>query len=205
MISSCATCHLNTYACPGHCGHISLPVPVYHPTFMSQLLRLLRAKCVYCHRLRMHPTEVHIFVCKLRLLRQGLVKEAADLENIHEKAKMARGNASSGEDVSSDEASDDGIDRIRQQRDEFVKRALRRAEKEDRQDPSIRGKHEAVITERRAVIKQFLARITLAKECGSCHGYYQALTMWAPRLTKRQFVALLSQRRFQQNLPSPIE
>ena len=123
----------------------------------------------------MHPTEVHIFICKLRLLRQGLVKEAADLESIREKEKIGGGNASSGEDAVSDDASDDEIDTLRQQRDDYVKKALRQARKEGREDPFHRERHETVITERRAVIKQFLARITSAKECGSCHGYYQTI------------------------------
>ena len=121
----------------------------------------------------MHPTEVHIFVCKLRLLQLGLVKEAVDLENIHEKANIGGGNESSGEDASNDEASDDETDVLRQQRDEFVRKALRRARKLGLQDPFHREKHEAVTTERRAVVKQFQQRITLAKECGSCHGYYE--------------------------------
>ena len=119
----------------------------------------------------MHPTEVHIFICKLRLLRQGLIKEATDLENIHEKFKMVGADPTSGEeDSSSENASDDESDRLRQRRDEFVRKALRRARKEGRHDPTLREKHEAVTTERRAVIKQFLARLTLVKECGSCHG-----------------------------------
>ena len=44
IFESCTTCNLNSVGCPGHVGHIDLPVPVYHPTFMDQLLRLLRAK-----------------------------------------------------------------------------------------------------------------------------------------------------------------
>ena len=119
----------------------------------------------------MAPSEVHVFMCKLRLLRQGLVKEAADLENIHEKVKMTVANESSGGgDSSSEDASGDESDRLRKQRDEFVRKALKRARKEQRLDLALTEKHEAVTTERRSVIKQFLERITKVKECGSCQG-----------------------------------
>ena len=31
----CATCSLGRLYCPGHMGHIELPVPVYHPLFFD--------------------------------------------------------------------------------------------------------------------------------------------------------------------------
>ncbi len=45
----CATCHLNSYQCPGHFGHIELPSPVFHPLFMGNMFNLLRGTCFYCH------------------------------------------------------------------------------------------------------------------------------------------------------------
>ncbi|KAI0578098.1 RpoC DNA-directed RNA polymerase beta' subunit [Pyrenophora tritici-repentis] len=69
----CATCGLTTFlGCPGHCGHIELPVPVYHLTFMDQLLRLLRGTCAYCHHTKLARTTINEFVSKLRLIRCGL-------------------------------------------------------------------------------------------------------------------------------------
>lgn len=50
---SCATCQLSSYQCPGHFGHIELPVPVYHPLFMNQAYGLLRSICMYCHKFKM--------------------------------------------------------------------------------------------------------------------------------------------------------
>lgn len=50
---SCATCQLSSYQCPGHFGHIELPVPVYHPLFMNQAFGLLRSICMYCHKFKM--------------------------------------------------------------------------------------------------------------------------------------------------------
>lgn len=47
---SCITCGLGYRDCPGHLGHIKLSVFVYHPLLFSHLFKLLRAKCMYCHK-----------------------------------------------------------------------------------------------------------------------------------------------------------
>ncbi len=47
----CKTCG-NTYlGCPGHFGHIELPVPIIHVGFVKQIHMLLRATCRSCGRL----------------------------------------------------------------------------------------------------------------------------------------------------------
>ncbi|KAK3114432.1 hypothetical protein LTR53_007244, partial [Teratosphaeriaceae sp. CCFEE 6253] len=40
--AACATCGLKNPQCPGHAGHIEMPVVCYHPTFLDQTLKLLR-------------------------------------------------------------------------------------------------------------------------------------------------------------------
>jgi DNA-directed RNA polymerase beta' subunit len=52
-VPRCATCHLSSYQCPGHFGHIELPVPVFHPLFMNQAFGLLRSVCMFCHQFKM--------------------------------------------------------------------------------------------------------------------------------------------------------
>lgn len=32
---TCATCHMQASLCPGHFGHIELPVPVYNPLLLK--------------------------------------------------------------------------------------------------------------------------------------------------------------------------
>ncbi|RMZ89544.1 hypothetical protein DV736_g3224, partial [Chaetothyriales sp. CBS 134916] len=72
---NCSTCRLNWRSCAGHCGHIELPIPCYHPIFVDTTLRLLRAACVYCHHFRLRRYDIHRTVCELRLLQHGLTDE----------------------------------------------------------------------------------------------------------------------------------
>lgn len=56
--SSCGTCGLGYYECPGHFGHIALAVPVYHPLVFPVLYKLLRATCLNCHHFKMDAKRV---------------------------------------------------------------------------------------------------------------------------------------------------
>lgn len=60
--SSCETCKQSYFACPGHFGHIDIPMPVYHPLFMRETFILLRSLCMYCH----HFKYPELVVCLLR-------------------------------------------------------------------------------------------------------------------------------------------
>ena len=77
----CSTCYLDTNACPGHAGHIELPTRVYNCQYIDQAYKLLRAQCLNCRRLRMSRVESKRILCKLRLIRHGLLKQAQDIEN----------------------------------------------------------------------------------------------------------------------------
>lgn len=55
---SCSTCHLTSFECPGHFGHIELPAPVFHPLYMVQAFQLLRGTCTYCHRFLVGEIQV---------------------------------------------------------------------------------------------------------------------------------------------------
>lgn len=76
----CSTCGLSAIQCPGHFGHISLPLPVYHPLFFSNMYQLLRCSCWCCCRLLATRFKVHVLEGQLRLLERGLISQAAELE-----------------------------------------------------------------------------------------------------------------------------
>lgn len=172
--SRCSTCHLNTYNCPGHIGHIELPVPIYHVTFMSQLHLLLRAKCVYCSHLKLHPSEVNRFVCKLRLAECGLVEEVEELESIHLQGKSQKrhdlnGSTSDGEEEIEESVSEDE-EILTRRREAFVKRAIKKHGGRRHLSSLAEEKVEYISEVRRKVIKEFFVASTKVKTCGTCKG-----------------------------------
>ena len=76
----CGTCGLNYVHCPGHMGHIPLPLPVYHPIFFLSLYQLVRGSCWNCQRLLATPLDIKIFTSQLDLIESGLISEALSLE-----------------------------------------------------------------------------------------------------------------------------
>lgn len=167
---SCETCGLKTPQCPGHCGHIELPVPVYHPTFMGQVLRLLRATCMYCSRLKMARVQVHRYVCKLRLVQWGLIREAKELDDITTASISTIQQVESGSD-SEDEATDADTKSLIEQRERYVQECITRA----RQNGSAStAKSEAVSNARKAIVSDFMANITKSRKCANCGGINHA-------------------------------
>ncbi|KAL6715188.1 hypothetical protein ACLMJK_007452 [Lecanora helva] len=165
----CSTCHLNKYSCPGHVGHIELPVPVYHVTFMDQLLRLLRGKCAYCGHLKLPPTEVNRYVCKLKLIEHGLVKQVEELENISLGSATKKAFGMASQEDGGDSAEEDE-ETLKQKRNDFVKYAIKAARNKGTSVANASEKVESVSEVRREIIKQFLAVITSVKTCGNCKG-----------------------------------
>ncbi|KAG9205068.1 hypothetical protein G6514_009527 [Epicoccum nigrum] len=160
----CSTCGLTTMlGCPGHCGHIELPVPVYHLTFMDQLLRLLRGKCAYCHNLKLARVQINEFVSRLRLIRCGLVKEANEM---HEFIDVNKGKKN--KDAAESEESEDDNEDIVGQRNNYVKRCLKRAGISKHEARSVKEKNDTISEARRLVLKDFYAAIVAGKKCKNC-------------------------------------
>ncbi|KAL2018047.1 hypothetical protein VTK56DRAFT_1313 [Thermocarpiscus australiensis] len=174
--SLCRTCNLNQAQCPGHPGHIELPVPVYHPVFMDQAYRLLRAQCVYCHRFRLPRHEIHRYTCMLRLLQVGLIHEAQMVDSfspseLGEELKKLRLSDLPG--VEDDEAEEDGNnlhDSTMRAREAYVRQVLRDYRLKINIGDIRKGKHEGAAEMRRALIKEFLAQMVREKRCRSCDG-----------------------------------
>ncbi|KAM0815519.1 putative DNA-directed RNA polymerase subunit [Seiridium cardinale] len=159
----CTTCNLNQSSCPGHAGHIDLPVPVYHPVFMDQTMRLLRAQCAYCNRFRMRPADLALYKCKLRLLQFGLIDEAIYVEEITPKTKDIAGIDLVEID---DEAEDSAhMTLMREKYTEHAIRGHRISTAEIR-----KGKHEGAYEARRELIKEFLKEMTKGRNCQTCKG-----------------------------------
>lgn len=80
-VELCGTCGLNYVHCPGHMGHIQLPLPVYHPVFFSSLYKLLRCTCFNCCRLLAPKAKTQLIVAQLKLLEEGHYSIASTLED----------------------------------------------------------------------------------------------------------------------------
>uniref|UniRef100_A0A8H7KCP8 DNA-directed RNA polymerase n=1 Tax=Bionectria ochroleuca TaxID=29856 RepID=A0A8H7KCP8_BIOOC len=120
--SPCTTCNLTQANCPGHPGHIQLPVPVYHPVFLDQAYRLLRAACVYCKGFRLPQKDLHKYVCKLRLLQHGFIHEAHEIDSIGENELAIEGVPGDSE---AEEEGNESIDGVTRAREAFVRDCLR--------------------------------------------------------------------------------
>jgi DNA-directed RNA polymerase II subunit RPB1 len=53
----CGSCGNSVRQCPGHCGHIELPQPMFHMAYMDHVLKLLRCTCFVCGEVRGNPPE----------------------------------------------------------------------------------------------------------------------------------------------------
>ncbi|KFO72531.1 DNA-directed RNA polymerase I subunit RPA1, partial [Cuculus canorus] len=84
----CATCMQNFTNCPGHFGHIELPLTVYNPLFFDKLYLLIRGSCLNCHMLTCTRAVVHLLLSQLKVLEKGLLHAVHDLEVILNRAKQ---------------------------------------------------------------------------------------------------------------------
>ena len=102
----CATCLLISSMCPGHVGHIELPLPVCSPLFYSTILRLLKMSCMTCHKFRVPPHLRQLYLVQQRLLDHGniiaaqtatemvVLPSAQDLSTLGDDEKTGKGRKS---------------------------------------------------------------------------------------------------------------
>ncbi|GKT86830.1 LOW QUALITY PROTEIN: DNA-directed RNA polymerase I subunit RPA1 [Colletotrichum tofieldiae] len=182
LLNPCATCNLNQSSCPGHAGHIELPVPVYHPVFLDQVLRLLRSQCVYCKGFRMRHREINRYSCKLRLLQHGLLHEAHLVDAIGEELKgLALPGVPTDYESEAEEEGTSSVDNVISAREAYVRQALK-SHKLSLGEVR-KGKHEGAIEMRRELIKDFMTQITKPRRCDNCGGI-------SPAYRKDRFVKI---------------
>uniref|UniRef100_H2RY51 DNA-directed RNA polymerase subunit n=1 Tax=Takifugu rubripes TaxID=31033 RepID=H2RY51_TAKRU len=76
----CSTCYQDFNNCPGHLGHVELPLPVYNPLFFDKLYLLLRGSCLVCHSLTCPRAALHLLLNQLKLLDHGAIQEVYQIE-----------------------------------------------------------------------------------------------------------------------------
>ncbi|KAH8094813.1 beta and beta-prime subunits of DNA dependent RNA-polymerase [Cristinia sonorae] len=160
----CSTCRLTYFTCPGHFGHIELPVPVFHPLFMGKMYDLLRGTCLFCHRFKISRAELLKTVAKLRLLDAGLLVAAKLVDDMHIKARPSNEDEEAEDDVVNED-----IDDFAMRVELWVQNHLRSAASSSKRDSYKDG---LVYQERKAVIHEFL-RSAQRRKCShpSCGAF----------------------------------
>ncbi|XP_048588420.1 DNA-directed RNA polymerase I subunit RPA1 isoform X2 [Nematostella vectensis] len=95
----CGTCGQNNFSCPGHFGHIELPLPVYHPLFFKMLLQVLRSSCFCCHRMLLSKSAKKLLASQMKVLDYGLISVAEELEEIVKNVLSNGATEKSGKDA----------------------------------------------------------------------------------------------------------
>ena len=128
---------------------------------MDQILRLLRAKCIYCHHFKMSRKEVNRYFCKLRLIQHGLLDAAEEVDNIEVLQTKEDNISDSDHGVSA-------VESIIRRRNAFVRRSIKAAKANHWEWK--REKNETVADARRTIVKAFMKAITAGKVCANCSG-----------------------------------
>lgn len=82
-MSVCVTCSHTPLKCPGHFGHIELPLPVINPIYHKIIGNILKMSCLNCYKVLVHPEIKSLLVAQMKLLDAGLIAEALDLADMH--------------------------------------------------------------------------------------------------------------------------
>lgn len=85
-LDNCKTCGLGSNGCPGHLGHIELPIPIYHPVFFKTLVEILRSTCMKCHNFLVDRSTRLLYLYKLRAINKGMLQLVNELDEAYQKA-----------------------------------------------------------------------------------------------------------------------
>ncbi|XP_061901289.1 DNA-directed RNA polymerase I subunit RPA1 [Entelurus aequoreus] len=93
----CSTCCQDFNNCPGHMGHVELPLPVYNPLFFDKLYLLIRGSCLGCHTLTCPRAAIHLLLNQLKLLDHGAMQEVYHIEQVLSQFLQANNKATGDE------------------------------------------------------------------------------------------------------------
>ncbi|GAA6038963.1 hypothetical protein JCM8097_000597 [Rhodosporidiobolus ruineniae] len=176
----CSTCHLTSFDCPGHFGHIDLPAPVFHPLYMVQAFQLLRGTCTYCHHFLLNDVQIQKQIARLTLLEHGLVNAALTVDSLFQgpsaptkKAAAAKAKAAASDNIEDRDAGES----TEESSGEFAVRLqmwvlqLVNAARKGKQAHKGRDEYKesgTVFDVRRKVINQFIKSLAVKRRCERC-------------------------------------
>lgn len=80
--AKCVTCGKEQHECPGHLGHINLVFPVYNLFLLKELLKLMRAKCFFCHKFVSTNTKIKEYRLLLTMIGLGQVQQYLEFKEL---------------------------------------------------------------------------------------------------------------------------
>ncbi|GAA6007137.1 hypothetical protein JCM11491_003019 [Sporobolomyces phaffii] len=178
----CSTCHLTSFDCPGHFGHIDLPTPVFHPLYMVQAFQILRGSCTYCHRFLVNDIQLLKQIARLTLLEHGHVVAALAIDQVFvPPASSSKGRGGAGkkaarniEDADEGESTDETVDEFKRRLEAFVDSAIKSGKKLNGDKDRGRDEYKesgTVFDVRKRVIAEFLKSLSGKKRCEHCGAY----------------------------------
>lgn len=78
---TCGTCNNVLLHCPGHFGHIELPLVIVNPLFIKNIYTLFRVSCLKCCKIQMDDKMKFILKLQLELVDAGHITAALDLDS----------------------------------------------------------------------------------------------------------------------------
>uniref|UniRef100_A0A4W3IZN1 DNA-directed RNA polymerase subunit n=1 Tax=Callorhinchus milii TaxID=7868 RepID=A0A4W3IZN1_CALMI len=93
----CGTCAQDYNNCPGHLGHIELPLTVYNPVFFDKLYLMIRGSCFNCHMLTCSRAILYLLLSQLQVLEVGAIDVVYNLEEVLNGVLEKNSNSSADE------------------------------------------------------------------------------------------------------------
>ncbi|KAK1175439.1 DNA-directed RNA polymerase I subunit RPA1 [Acipenser oxyrinchus oxyrinchus] len=144
----CATCTQDFNNCPGHMGHIELPLPVYNPLFFDKLYLLVRGSCLNCHMLTCSRGVIHLLLNQLKVLDVGVIQAVYDLEEMLNRFLVNNAKATGNE--------------IQEVLEEYTAEVLKNNQ------PGVQNAVKNVCESKNTLIKDFWRLHMNAKRCSHC-------------------------------------
>lgn len=178
----CLTCGLHCEHCPGHYGHIELPLPVCNPMFYKTLLSLLKMTCMTCHRFRIEDHLKKLYLVQQKLLDKGLIIAAQSASEVV-LSTSGNDNIFDEDEKSSRKAIKQAVDvaLVMKKLDRFLAEEVTDDDDDyvENEDPVKNTR----ITEslRKGYNKEFLSHNTKSSCCSNCGAVTKTIVFYKPK------------------------
>nr|CAG4636748.1 EOG090X00BV [Ceriodaphnia reticulata] len=176
----CGTCHLQVTHCPGHYGHIELPLPCFHPLFLRNVANIMKLTCPVCKCFFASERKKMVLAARLELLRYGLITDAQQFLQVVNTGEHDEDEGSEAEEEgASKPASEEADENLRIEISEAIQRMKEDAGVNFVDEPAPTRNVENL---RQMYIKGFLKKLAGKNKCGKCKGGWQRVVLYKSRI-----------------------